>query len=85
MAQADRYTVTFAEIATTLVKNLGLHEGHWGIYVEFGLQATNIRTEAPDTMMPAAVIPIVKLGLQRFPEPNPISVDAAEVNPKLSQ
>jgi hypothetical protein len=81
MTLPERFSYSFVEIAELLVKKADLHEGHWGLYVEFGLNATNIVTEAPKTMLPAAIIPIVKMGLQRFPEPNLLSVDAAKVNP----
>ena len=80
MAEINQYAFSFKEVAESLIKQQGLHEGIWGIYVEFGLSAGNIKDPAGQTL-PAAIIPIVKLGLQRFEADNPLAVDAAEVNP----
>jgi hypothetical protein len=66
------------EIAERLVREHGLKSGHWGLYVKFGLGATNVRDpNVPDTMFPAAVVTVMELGIQEFPEPNPLTVDAA--------
>lgn len=73
------YPFTHQELAEILIKHKNIHEGLWGIYVEFGLGATNIG-QGPNDMLPAAIVPIVKLGLQKFPEPNNLTVDAAKVN-----
>lgn len=78
---------TFHEIATALIKERGLHEGYWGLYVEFGISAANVNMQAADTataatLLPTALVPIKFLGLQPFPELNNLSVDAAKVNPK---
>ncbi len=74
------YSFTHQELAEILIKHKDIHEGLWGIYVEFGIGATNIG-QGPDDLLPAAVVPILKLGLQRFSEPNNLTADAAKVNP----
>ena len=75
--------ITFAhkEVAEALVKQQGIHEGVWGIYVEFGIGAANVRHAETADLNPAAIVPIVKIGIQRFDELNNLTVDAAEVNP----
>jgi creatinine amidohydrolase/Fe(II)-dependent formamide hydrolase-like protein len=82
MAEADRFTFTYKEIAEALVKQQGIHEGLWGVYVEFGIGAANVGTmpESND-VVPAAIVPVQKIGLQRFPEANNLTVDATVVNP----
>ncbi len=82
MSQIDRYTFELKEMAEILLRHNNIHEGHWGIYVEFGLGAANIGV-SPDgeRVLPAAIIPIQKLGIQRFDQPNPLTVDAAVINP----
>jgi hypothetical protein len=88
-------TVSFdlRELAEILVKRQDLHEGLWGIYVEFGFGATNIgatpigptpnsSNPAEANILPASITMIRKIGIQRFPEPNNLTVDAAVVNPK---
>ena len=76
--------VTFShkEIAEALVKYHGVHEGLWGIYVKFALGAANIQ-RGPDSaeIVPAAVVPVVAVGIQRFDSENGLTVDAAKVNP----
>jgi len=88
MADADKYTFAYKEIAEALVKQQGIHEGLRGIYVEFAIAAANVGS-APESndVVPAAIVPVQKMGLQRFPEANNLTVDAAEVNPapKASQ
>jgi len=74
------YQFTHQELAEILIKHMDIHEGLWGIYVEFGIGAMNVG-QGPNDILPAAIVPIVKLGLQRFPEPNNLTADAAKVNP----
>jgi len=71
---------THKEVAEALVLRHGIHEGVWGIFVEFGIGAINFGPNSED-LLPAAVVPVLKIGLQRFPELNALSVDAAQVNP----
>lgn len=80
MAMPNQVTFKLKEIAELLVKHQGIHEGHWGIFVRFGLNATNIG-DSSNEMYPSAIVPVTELGIQRFDEPNPLTVDAAVVNP----
>jgi len=73
-------TFTHKEMVELLVKAKGLHEGIWGLYVEFGLGAVNIGPN-DDEVNPAAFVTIGKIGLQRFTKESSLSVDAAKVNP----
>jgi hypothetical protein len=81
MAEPNNITFSFKEIAEALVRHQGLHEGIWGIYVEFGIGAGNVAPAPGADLLPAAIVPVVKFGLQRFPELNSLAVDAAVVNP----
>jgi len=84
MSEAQNFTFTHKEIAEALIKKENIHEGLWGIYIEFGIAGANINTP-PDleTIIPAAIVPVVKIGIQRFPQPNNLTVDAAEFNPEV--
>jgi hypothetical protein len=84
MPEVQQYAYTFKELAEALVRQQGIHEGLWGVYVEFGIAAGNIGP-TPEDVRPAAIVPILKLGLQRFSEPSTLTVDAAEVNPKSTR
>jgi len=81
MAEPINYVFKYKEIAEALVKYQDLHEGIWGIYIEFGIQGANIGTVQEDNILPAAIVPVVGVGLQRFEKLTSLSVDAAEVNP----
>ncbi len=72
---------SYQELAETLVRQQGIHEGLWGIYVEFNITATNLN--GPEgNIVPAAIVPVQKVGIQRFDtEIEGLTVDAAVVNP----
>jgi len=80
MVEATQIIYTHKELATLLVKDRGLHSGFWGIYVKFAIQAINLGQTAAD-LLPAAVIPVLEIGLQKFDKETNLSVNAAEVNP----
>ena len=84
MAEVKQIEFELKEVAEALVRFHNIHEGFWGISVRFGLQGINI-TSQPDgggDLTPAAIIPILKIGLQKFEDLNNLSVDASKVNPK---
>jgi hypothetical protein len=82
MAEATQYVFDHKEVVEALVKKQNIHEGIWGIYIEFGLAAININSGADGkTVTPSAIAGVQKIGIQRFPEPNNLTVDAAVVNP----
>jgi len=81
MAEASQIIFDFKEVAEALVKKQGLREGIWGLYVKFGIKAANIGGDESD-LRPAAIIPILELGLQKFDTHNNLTVDAAKVNRK---
>ncbi len=83
MAEAEKYIFSYKEIAEALVKQQGIHKGIWGLYIEFTIGAANINTTPDDdAFLPAAIVPVKKIGLQKFNKINNLSIDAAEVNPK---
>ena len=74
------FRLTWKQTAEMVVKNYGIHEGHWYVYVRFGdLQTMNANITGK--VWPYAMVPVVELGLARCNEPMDLSVDAAEVNP----
>jgi hypothetical protein len=82
MAEVKNYTFNYKEIAEALIKRLDLHEGLWGVYLEFGIAGANVNPgPGMDLLLPAAVVPVLKIGIQRFEQANPLTVDAASVNP----
>jgi hypothetical protein len=81
MPEATQITFKHKELVELLIKNQGLHEGLWGLFVRFGLGASNIGA-SDDQLQPAAIIPVLEIGLQKFEKETNISLDAAKVNPK---
>ncbi len=82
MPQIDRYAFDLKELAAILVRHSGIHEGHWGVFLEFGFGVTSVKI-APEEerIFPAAVASIQKFGILRSDQPNPLTVDAALINP----
>lgn len=80
MAEPRQLVFKHKEVVEALIRHQDLREGVWGLFVRFGIQAANIGA-SPADLMPAAIIPILEIGLQRFEQENNISVDAAKVNP----
>ena len=78
MPTPKQFSFSFQELAAILAKEAGVKEGLWGIHIRFGLKATNIG-ESNAALTPAAVIPVLEIGLQRFETPNNMTVDAAEL------
>jgi hypothetical protein len=81
MPEPSRIVFTYKEVVESLVRKHEIHEGIWGLYVRFGISAANIGREPTAELMPAAIIPVLEIGLQKFDAENNLSVDAAAVNP----
>ena len=81
--QVEQYKFSHKEVVEALIKQQGLHHGIWMLSLQFGIGGANIQNpEDPLDINPAAIIPIVAIGLQKKPELNPLAVDASVVNPK---
>ena len=81
MPETKSFTFTYKEVVEALIRYNDLHEGLWGLSIEFGLAAANIAPEAGGDLLPTAIIPVKKIGLTRSNEINNLTVDAAEANP----
>jgi hypothetical protein len=80
MPEASQILFSHKEVVELLLKKQNIHEGIWGLAVKFGFSAANIGISDAD-LNPAAIIPIVQVGLQRYDKESNIAVDAAKVNP----
>jgi hypothetical protein len=78
MPETKQMTFSYKEVAEALVKQAGLEEGVWGLYLEFGISGANVEPPGGH-LTPAAIVPVVSLGLQRFDEENNLSVDAGKL------
>jgi hypothetical protein len=88
MAEPTQFSFDLKEAATALIKQQGLHEGHWMLALEFSLGA-GIIGATPENVTPGAIVQVQKLQLIRqnaLPPPHPhLTVDAAQVNPAPKQ
>lgn len=86
MAEANQYVFSYEEVVEALLKKQGIHEGVWGVYLEFGIQGAN--APGPEgNVLPVAIVPVVKIGLQKSREgiKFPGEVDASVVNPVIGK
>ena len=84
MPETSQIIFSFKEVVAALIKAHGIHDGIWGLYVNFGISASNAGPNEEE-LRPIAMIPILQIGLQRFEKETSLSVDAARVNPKPIQ
>ena len=82
MPELKSVVFSHKEIAEALIRQTDIHEGWWGLYVEFGIAGANIAPSPEGDLTPAAIVPILKLGIQRFDKPNSLAIDASKANPK---
>jgi len=82
MGEPQIITFSYKELATVLLKHQGIHEGLWGVTVQMGFQAGHIKAgPSEEDVVPAAIVPLLKIGIQKQEKPAPFTVNAAEVNP----
>jgi hypothetical protein len=81
MPEPTQITFNHKEVATALLKENGIHEGIWGVFIKFGIRGMNVGA-SDDDLMPSAIVPVLSIGLQKFDKVNNLSVDAAAVNPR---
>lgn len=68
------------DLTELLIKQYGLHEGHYELLVEFMIGSGNMGP-TPETSAPSAVVSFSKVGLIKMSEPSLLSLDATVVNP----
>lgn len=82
MAEANEIYFTYKEIVESLVKKEGIHKGLWGLSIEFGLGAVNMKTNPEGTVLvPSGFLGVQRIGIRQYDTPSNLTVDAAEVNP----
>jgi hypothetical protein len=84
MAESEKERILFSyqEIVECLIKEKNIHEGIWGIAIGFDLGAANVaKRDEPNSFMPAAIIPINGIGIERVEEESNLTVNASLVNP----
>lgn len=80
MPETTEFEYSYKELATLLVKDRGLHEGIWGVTINFALNATNFGPNKEE-VIPTAILHVVTIALRKHDQVTNVSVNAAEVNP----
>lgn len=73
--------LSYRDVAVALCRASGVHEGHWRVALTFGQVAAVNATLPGGQVVPAAFLPVMRISLVQDDEPNPLTVDAAVVNP----
>jgi hypothetical protein len=81
MAEPTQYTFDYREVVEALIKQQNLHEGLWQLVVSFEMGAVNVGP-TNDSLSPAAVVRLTKIGLMKADKENNLTLDASKVNPK---
>jgi len=81
MPEPQQLKFNHKEVAAALIKAHDIHDGIWGLYINFGIRGMNVGA-SDDDLQPTALVPVLSIGLQQFEKVNNLSVDAAVVNPK---
>ena len=68
---------SYKEVVEALIRQQGLTEGIWAIYIKFGISAANIGSEIGADLHPSAIVPVLELGLQKADKMSNLSVDAS--------
>jgi hypothetical protein len=79
MAEPSQFVFSYKELAEMMVRQTGVKDGLWGVFVKFGIAASNIG-ETEESVRPAAIVPILEIGLQKFEKASNLTVDAALVS-----
>ena len=79
MPEAGQIIFTHKEVVEALLRRHGISDGIWALYVKFGIKGLNVG-ESNASLNPAAVIPILQIGLQKGDKgESNISVDAKKL------
>ena len=82
MPELNQILFSWKEVTELLLKQQDIHEGLWTIALEFGITGAAIPfPPLNNAIIPAAILGIPKVGIQRADKVSALTVDAAEVNP----
>lgn len=81
MSQIDQYKFDYQEVVEALLVKQGIKTGLWVLAVEFGIGASNMGTDE-QSLKPAAIVPLLSIGLARSKTPSNLTVDASTLIPK---
>jgi hypothetical protein len=81
MAEATQYVFSHKELTEILIRHQGLHEGVWTVSFQLGMGNMQAPSPTGGETVPAVVVSIFGVGLQKTDKEIGSAVDAAKVNP----
>ncbi len=78
MAEVERFSFTYKEVVEALIKQQGLKDGEWALSIQFGINAVNVGQDS-QSIMPAAIVPVINISIEKAETPTNLSVDASTV------
>jgi hypothetical protein len=82
MPEASVYNFSHKDLVEILIRHLDIHDGIWAAAFQLGMGNTQVPSPTGSEMLPAVVVTIFSVGLQRADKEGPGALDAAKVNPK---
>ncbi len=81
MPETSQIIFSHKELVELMLKQQRIHEGICGLFIKFSLGASNVGPTQTE-VLPAAIVAVTEIGLQKFEQETNISIDAAKVNPR---
>ena len=78
MPETTQIVYSHKELTELILRDRGITSGHWAIYITFHLVGANLGLEEGD-LKPVAITFVDTIGVNRVPEPTPLSVDASKL------
>lgn len=75
------YTLSHQEVVKAIIIDQHIHEGLWTLNIDFHVETSH----APRAHDPTLTVAIKAVGIMRAPPTDPFAVDAALINPIVSQ
>jgi hypothetical protein len=82
MAEATQYIFSHKELVEILIRHQGIHEGIWTVSFSLGMGNAQVPSPSGGDTVPAIIVSILGVGLQKAEKETPSALDAAKVNPK---
>jgi hypothetical protein len=81
-ATATQYTFSHKQLIEILIRDQGIHEGIWAASFQLGMGNMNVPSPTGGDPLPAVVVTIFGVGLQKVEKEEGNALDAAKVNPQ---
>jgi len=80
MPEPGQITYSLKEMTELMIRDQGIRTGFWMVWAQYAYSVTIAVSGDPSGPTgPAVVSLLTEIGIQRAPEPGPLTVDASEV------